>query len=107
MNNKLVYVASVYGDKDYKLRVVLGNLLKYCNEHRVPLLIGMDSNAHSGIGGCADNNRKGEEVADLPHGLDLAVSKVGHTPTFRHAQADEQQDTMIDILVTPNNAAKF
>ncbi len=105
VNNKTVYIASVYCDKDYKLRVVLGKLLKYCNEHRVPLLIGMDSNAHSGIWGCDENNSRGDEVEDLLDEHELAVSNVGNTPTIRQTKDDQIIESIIDITVTNKFAA--
>ncbi len=65
----------------------------------------MDSNAHSGIWGCVDNNSRGEEVEDLLHEFDLAVYNVGNTPTFRQTKDEEIIESIIDITVTNKYAA--
>ncbi len=46
----------------------------------------MDSNEHSGIWGCDDNNSRGEEVKDLLDEYELTVSNVGNAPSFSSNQ---------------------
>ncbi len=48
VNKKVIYVASVYCDIDIEMQIVLGKLLQYCNTHKVPLLMGMDSQPRRG-----------------------------------------------------------
>ena len=60
---KSVYIASIY--LDIKLDTIsndLKNLVEHCCRRRIPLIVGMDSNAHSTAWGALENNKRGEEL---------------------------------------------
>ena len=61
------FIASSYLDINYDIRNNdnLGRLIKHCERGSVPLVIGMDSNAHSSLWGSADVNKRGEELEGL------------------------------------------
>ncbi len=101
VNNRVVYAASTYCDINIKMHIVLGKLLHYFNTHKVLLLMGADSNAHSSIWGCVENNDRGDEMEDLLDQYELTVLNVGNTPTyFRTDEDGTKSETIIDITVT-------
>ncbi len=94
-------MASTYCDININLKIVLGKLLQYCHTHKVPLLVGADSNAHSSIWGCVENNDRGQDFEDLLDQYELTVLNVDNTPTyFRTDEDGTKSETIIDITVT-------
>ena len=68
-----------------------------------PVVIGVDSNAHSTLYG-PDNNTRGEAFEDfvLQYGLDVA--NVGTVPTFEIQRGNKLIQTHIDVTLTRNLA---
>eukprot|EP00095_Tigriopus_kingsejongensis_P006328 maker-scaffold411_size179879-snap-gene-0.31 protein:Tk06328 transcript:maker-scaffold411_size179879-snap-gene-0.31-mRNA-1 annotation:"hypothetical protein YYC_04075" len=68
IKGSMVMVASVYVfrysfGRAYEFS--LEELLKHCNNKRIPLIIGMDSNAHNQLWGSAETKRRGEKLEEL------------------------------------------
>ena len=89
---------------DINLEVVpdwLSSVVSYSDEHNYPLLLCMDSNAHSQFYSDRQNHRGDllEEFIVL-HGL--SVANFGNTPTFQTFRASSQIDVTLyrEILVT-------
>ena len=52
------------------------------NEPRLPLIVGMDSNAHSSMWRAEDTNDRGRELKEIFFELDLVVLNQGDEYTF-------------------------
>ena len=91
-------LASVYLDINLSVeKDLLLALVDYCNTNEIPLLVGMDCNAHSPIWGSADNNARGTQLEDLIASNNLNVINRGNTPTFVTSRAKSVIDvTMIN-----------
>ncbi len=101
VNKKVVYVTFTNCDININLKIVLGKLLQYCHTRKVPLLVGADSNAHSSIWGCLENNDRGQDLEDLLDQCELTVLNVGNTPTYFRTEEDgTKTESIIDITVT-------
>eukprot|EP00095_Tigriopus_kingsejongensis_P003895 maker-scaffold296_size217904-snap-gene-0.11 protein:Tk03895 transcript:maker-scaffold296_size217904-snap-gene-0.11-mRNA-1 annotation:"lian-aa1 retrotransposon protein" len=64
--------------------VVPGNLtqvMKFCADNNLPVIIGTDSNAHSVVWGY-ETNRRGEILEEWILNHNLAVANIGKKPTF-------------------------
>ena len=72
-------------------------LVRHCQGNNIPLLVCMDSNAHSTLWG-KDNNKRGEQLEEFMFGNGLRLENVGTRPTFQ-ARGTE---TTIDITLTLN-----
>lgn len=94
IQTRLVYVCSLY--LDIELQVHRPNFLKlvdWCDKERIPLVTGMDSNAHSPLWGSDDRNSRGEELEEIFLGKNLTVLNFGSEPTFQTIRAK----SVIDI----------
>jgi len=104
IDNKLWYLASVYMDITFNIKEnnkLLG-LVDYCSQNRIPLLLGMDCNAHSILWGSESTNARGEDLEDLILEKDLFVVNVGSVPTFQTIQAR----SVIDITLVNLHAQR-
>jgi len=95
VNHSIIYVASVYLDillpiEDSTLLALLEHTLK----NNIPLVIGMDSNAHSTLWGIDDNDR-GTKLETIIFQNNLTLLNRGTKPTF--LRGDSQ--THIDITL--------
>ena len=90
-------IASVYLDSTNKevISSGLSRLLSFANEHRLPLLIGMDSNCHSLLFGDREN-RRGKILEEFIFENDLSVENSGSTPTFQSTR----YSSYIDVTLT-------
>ena len=96
IESKLCYIGSLYLDilKDVRHRSFL-RLVDECNHHRIPLVVGMDSNAHSPLWGCSDRNARGEELEDVLISKNLTVLNNGTVPTF----SNKHGKSIIDVTI--------
>ena len=97
INGKQTLVGSIYLDiKKPAAPKWLEDLLNMANKKKLPLLLAMDSNAHSSLYG-PDNNSRGDEFEDLilQHGLE--VHNEGPAPTFETKRGDKNIATHIDL----------
>ena len=77
-------VASMYLDiKEEVKKERFLELVTFCKQVGLPLIIGMDSNAHSGMWGSDEENKRGEQLAELLLELNLFVlNQGGKTPSL-------------------------
>ncbi|XP_060530104.1 uncharacterized protein LOC132704247 [Cylas formicarius] len=78
-----VVVASAYfpGDRSCPPQEI-SDLVSYCEEANLPLLIGCDSNAHHVLWGSAATNRRGGDLVKFMASAGLQVANRGVEPTF-------------------------
>jgi len=76
----------------------LEKLIDFCSTNRIPLLLGVDSNAHSILWGSESTNGRGEDLEDLILAKDLSVVNVGSVPTFQTVVAKSVIDiTLVNV----------
>nr|XP_012217193.1 PREDICTED: uncharacterized protein LOC105669026 [Linepithema humile] len=57
-------------------------LAEYCQEKRLPLIMGCDANAHHTVWGSSDTNDRGRKVLEFLATTDLEILNTGDEPTF-------------------------
>nr|XP_012224501.1 PREDICTED: uncharacterized protein LOC105673444 [Linepithema humile] len=57
-------------------------LAEYCQEKRLPLIMGCDANAHHTVWGSSDTNERGRKVLKFLASTDLEIFNTGDEPTF-------------------------
>ena len=96
INNKMIYVSSVYLDINFPVRnILLTALVEKTNRKGIPLLVGLDTNAHSSLWGSEDTNSRGEEMEDFILENNLHILNEGQCPTFKTTRAA----TIIDVTL--------
>ena len=97
---QLVLLVSIYCDITRPVTDPhLVSLMNMADRKRLPLLIGMDSNAHSSFFG-PDTNPRGEELEDLLLQHCLEVHNRGTRPTFETVRGDKHIKTHIDVTLS-------
>ena len=95
-----VLIASIYLDINTTVTPDwMVGLVRMADRKKLPLIIGIDSNAHSSLYG-PDNNTRGDAFEDflLEHGLD--VENQGGAPTFETRRGTTLIQTHIDVTLT-------
>ena len=83
LEDVLYYVCSLYLDiKTDPVSDDLTKLERFCHGNGVPLIVGMDSNAHSLLWGSKDTNQRGETLESFILEKGFIVLNEGNTPTF-------------------------
>ncbi len=92
-----IVVTSVYMDItfDSVWPKELDSLMLYCRRKKLDIIICADTNAHSGFWGCADNNKRGDDVEEFVLTNNLSILNEGFVPTFRNKRAA----TIIDVTM--------
>ena len=93
-------LVSLYLDIHLEVRPSwLEDLMNMAEQKGFPILMGIDSNAHSTMFGTSNNNR-GNDLEDfiLQHGMN--VENVGLTPTFETRRGDKNIATHIDVTLS-------
>ena len=96
-------ISSIYLDILTQIRQSwLTRLLNYAENEDLPMIIGMDSNAHSQLYG-PTTNKRGEELEEiiLQHGL--FVENRGEIPTYEAWRMGRMIQTCIDVTLTRGN----
>ena len=89
-------VSSLYLDIEIKpTNTVFMELVKECKKRKLPLIVGMDSNAHSSMWGAEDTNDRGRELEEVFFELDLVVLNQGSEYTFDAGN----RKSIIDVTV--------
>ncbi|XP_067216942.1 uncharacterized protein [Linepithema humile] len=57
-------------------------LAEYCQEKRLPLIMGCDANAHRTVWGSSDTNERGRKVLEFLASTDLEILNTRDKPTF-------------------------
>ena len=89
-------VASLYLDIDYKVNnESFIQLIERCESQGTPLIMGLDSNAHSQLWGCEESNQRGEELEAILLEHEMVVLNQDDVPTF----ITEKGKSIIDITI--------
>ena len=92
----LVVFASVYLDITSAVEKELWlRLIRWCEKHSTPLVMGVDANAHSPMWGCPDLNDRGSVMEEVIMVHDLSLLNRGHVETFTGGGG-----TIIDLTLT-------
>ncbi len=78
-------------------------LIDYCHKVKLPLVIGMDANAHNVMWGSTDTNSRGEELLDFIMSSNLQLLNKGNTPTFVTSRREE----VLDITLVSSSFASM
>lgn len=71
------------------------NLVKYCEERNIGVIIGCDANAHNTVWGSTNNNDRGEQLLEFVERYNLLVANRGAQPTF----VDARRAEVIDVTL--------
>ncbi len=101
ISGKQVYLCSSYLDitKSVNHPDLLA-CIKHCNRFRIPLIVGMDSNAHSPLWQCEEANARGSDLEEMILTLNMNVMNSGHRPTFVSSRAE----SIIDVTMVNASA---
>lgn len=100
IHGRRTLIASIYLDINLPVGPSwLENLLNMTKTRGLPVLLSVDSNAHSCLYG-PDNNQRGDDLEDLILNHELEVQNVGNDPTFEIRRGDKLIQTHIDITLT-------
>ena len=84
------FVCSLYLDINYEVQKPLFlKLIDHCEAGGLPLVCSMDSNAHSSLWGCSEQNKRGEDLGEVLESKLLLVRNVGATPHLQDQQGTE------------------
>ncbi len=105
-HRKNIYVASSYLDiADPAPSMELDRLTKFCKDKNIPLILGIDANAHSTMWGEELTNRRGGMMEEWLTQQGLQLMNRGRTPTF--CPENGTRSTIIDITVANAAAANL
>ncbi len=94
-----LYLASCYLDSLLPIPSrELIRVAEHCNENKIPLIIGMDANAHSRAWGEETTNPRGELLEDWLMINGMYIMNVGRVPT--HIPDNGNRSTIIDLTLT-------
>ena len=102
-----VVVASVYledcrNSREAKpvILPMMEELVNFCANKNMRLIMGLDSNAHSPLWGSVDTNKRGETLEEFIFQKSLHVHNVGHEPTWEVLRRN--CSSIIDITLSLN-----
>ena len=78
-------------------------LVKFCKQSNLPLIVGMDSNAHSSMWGSSDDNKRGEDLEELILEQNLHVMNQGTENTFSIGD----KGSVIDVTLANEKALEM
>jgi ribonuclease HI len=73
----------------------LTNLVEYCDQNNIQVIIGCDANSHHVVWGSSDTNKRGEKLLEFILAADLSVLNRGNRPTF----VTRNREEVIDITI--------
>ena len=100
IHGKQTLLVSLYCDiKAPVISQTLDKLVDMCTKKGLPVLICMDSNAHSDLFG-PDSNARGEELEDFILSNSFYVENIGETPTFETMRGTNLIQSHIDVTLS-------
>ena len=81
-----------YDSKDSHPTRELVELVEYCRDRGLPLIVGCDANAHHLVWGSTDTNSRGTCLLEYLNTTDLEILNRGSTPTFVTSRRQEVID---------------
>ncbi len=101
IGGKTAYVCAAYLDINLPaVDPLLERLALKCDHEDIPLVIGADTNAHSGMWGSSVPNGRGDDLEEFISNRNLIVANVGCVPTFK----SHLGESIIDVVLL-NQAA--
>lgn len=96
-------ICSAYfpGDEGSCPPQMLSDIVAYCVENRLQLIVGCDANAHHVIWGSTNINPRGESLWQFILGEGLSVANIGNKPTFVTTVRRE----VLDLTICSMNAS--
>ena len=95
-----ILLISAYLDINFPVRTAwLDNILNMAHTKSYPVLMAMDSNAHSSLFG-PSNNARGDDLEDLILRHNLLVENVGDVPTFETRRGNNMIQTFVDVTLS-------
>ena len=97
--NERILVVSAYFDitKDVVSKKI-DEITMFSSRHKVPLLMGADTNCHSSLWGCDENNSRGDVLEEWIIQNNLCVVNKGHEKTF----VSHLGSSIIDVTLVSN-----
>ena len=83
----------------------LDDLMQMIEEKNFPVILGVDSNAHSSLYG-TDTNARGNAFEDFILQYGLKIENIGEAPTFETLRGNKMIRTHIDVTLTRGLAAE-
>ncbi len=106
VNRSSVIIASGYLDVTRPVVTPeLEALVEHCRQARLPLVLGMDSNAHSTLWGESDTNHRGEALEKWIFEKELTLENIGTVPTF--VPLNHSSSTIIDVTLVNERALEL
>ena len=94
---KVIYLCSFYCDIVKPVCTPeLTTLVDKCQREHIPLVLAGDTNAHSSLWGCGENNRRGDSLEEFIATKGMFVLNEGSTPTFKNSRSE----SIIDVTMT-------
>jgi ribonuclease HI/retron-type reverse transcriptase len=89
-----IVLISVYADgTTATISQELSKVTQYCYDMHLPTILCCDTNAHSTIWGCPENNSRGDDFEEYIAANSLSVLNTGSVPTFQTVRAE----SIIDV----------
>ena len=79
-------------------------VIKYTQKHKLPLIMGTDSNSHHYLWGDKNTDKRGEDLLDFLDTHNLGWENRGSTPTFVNTRG---HNSIIDLTITNNSGSKL
>ena len=97
-DSKEIIMASSYMDGNMMIPPPNTNrLIDYADKHKLPLIIGSDTNAQHKLWGNKECNKRGEELLEFLTTCGLSWANYGTTPTFLNSRG---HNSIIEITIT-------
>jgi hypothetical protein len=90
-----------YDSKDPPPSKELEELVRYCEEEHLNLIVGCESNVHHAAWGSTDCNGRGEALVEFLDASGLEILNRGNEPTFCNGYRSEVIDITLGVLWTP------
>jgi hypothetical protein len=92
-----IIIMSIYFDINKEvISCDVTRLLDYAELKQLPVILGADSNAHSKLWGCEQNNARGNDFEEILSRWNLSINNIGLVPTFQTVRAS----SIIDVTLT-------
>ena len=96
-NKELVMVSSYMDGNRQVPPNELTPIVDYAKRHRLPMVIGSDTNSHHVLWGNRESNTRGENLLDYLDSHELQWTNKGSSPTFLNSRG---QNSIIDLTLT-------
>ena len=79
-------------------------IVKYAEQHKLPLIVGSDTNGHHTLWGNKECNDRGDDLLDFLTSFGLSWTNKGVKPTFLNSRG---QNSIIDLTITNNHGEEL